>query len=133
MFKSKKGTQKIDSLIGHGTSLKGDLKFSGGLRVDGKVVGNVTSADDKNGTLVVSEKARIEGSVKASHLILNGEIVGPIEINQFVELQAKARVSGDLTYKVLEMHPGAVVEGRLVPLAGARVLISEDKPKGGTH
>ncbi|SMC24047.1 protein CcmA, bactofilin family [Andreprevotia lacus DSM 23236] len=128
MFKNKKGSQKIDSLIGHGSVLSGDMKFAGGLRVDGSVIGNVTSADEKNGTLVVSEKARIEGRVKASHLILNGEIVGPLEVTQYVELQPRARVVGDLTYKVLEMHPGAVIEGRLLPLAGARVVTPEDKP-----
>ncbi|KAF0812742.1 hypothetical protein IGB42_02582 [Andreprevotia sp. IGB-42] len=127
MFKNKKGSQKIDSLIGQGSVLTGDMSFSGGLRIDGSVIGNVTSADEKNGTLVISEKARIQGSVKASHLILNGEVSGPLEISQYVELQPKARVVGDLTYKVLEMHPGAVIEGRLLPLAGARVVTPDDK------
>ena len=122
MFKNKKGSQRIDSLIGQGTVVTGDLAFAGGLRIDGTVRGGLTSVDDKDSTLVVSEKARIEGGVRCSHLILNGEVVGPIEISQYVELQAKARVMGDLTYKVLEMHPGAVVQGRLIPMAGAHML-----------
>ncbi|UXY16875.1 polymer-forming cytoskeletal protein [Chitiniphilus purpureus] len=122
MFKNKKGSQRIDSLIGHGSTVSGDVQFVGGLRIDGAVVGNVVAQDEKNGTLVVSEKAHINGRVNCSHLILNGQITGPIEVSQYVELQPKARVHGDLTYKTLEMHPGAIVEGRLVPLAGARLV-----------
>lgn len=125
MFKNKKGSQRIDSLIGHGTVVTGDLAFAGGLRVDGTIRGGLTAVDEKDSTLVVSEKARIEGGVRCSHLILNGEVVGPIEITQYVELQSKARVVGDLTYKVLEMHPGAVVQGRLIPMAGAQMLQTE--------
>ncbi|WP_148715113.1 bactofilin family protein [Chitinolyticbacter meiyuanensis] len=125
MFKNKKGSQRIDSLIGNGTTVTGDVQFVGGLRVDGNVVGNVIAADEKNGTLVVSEKAQVRGKVSCSHLILNGEINGPITVSQYVELQPKARVAGDLTYKTLEMHPGAVIEGRLIPLAGARLVTPE--------
>ena len=123
MFKKQKHHQndRIDSLIGHGSSVTGDIRFSGGLRIDGNVTGNVLSVDEKAGTLVVSEKARIEGKVGCTHLILNGEIAGPIEVSQYVELQPKARVRGDLRYKMLEMHPGAIVDGRLIHVAdGAR-------------
>ena len=114
MFSKKKGSTKIDSLIGQGTTINGSLKFAGGLRVDGIIVGDVSMADDKNGTLIVSEKARIEGRVHCSHLILNGEIRGPIEVSHYVELQGKSRIVGDLTYKTLEMHPGAIIEGHLM-------------------
>ncbi len=114
MFNKKKGSTKIDSLIGQGTTVTGNVKFAGGLRIDGAIVGDVSMADDKTGTLVVSEKARIEGKVVCSHLILNGEIRGPIEVSHYVELQGKSRIVGDLAYKTLEMHPGAIVEGHLV-------------------
>ena len=124
MFKKQKHVpnDRIDSLIGQASSVTGDLRFSGGLRIDGTVVGNVLAQDEKSGMLVVSENARIEGKVSCSHLILNGEIVGPIEVSQYVELQPKARVSGDLHYKTLEMHPGARVDGRLV-YVGERVAV----------
>jgi cytoskeletal protein CcmA (bactofilin family) len=127
MFNKKKGSTKIDSLIGQGTTLKGDVSFAGGLRVDGVIIGNVSMADEKNGTLVVSEKARIEGKVSCSHLILNGEIRGPIEVSHYVELQTKSRVIGDLAYKTLEMHPGAVIEGHLLHVHnGKREEVSPD-------
>ncbi|SFN12025.1 protein CcmA, bactofilin family [Formivibrio citricus] len=126
MFKKNKHHQsdRIDSLIGAGSSVSGDLLFAGGLRIDGHVTGNVSSSDEKAGTLVVSEKARIEGKVACTHLILNGEIVGPIEVSQYVELQPKARIKGDLSYKTLEMHPGAIVDGRLIFLGDVKT--SED-------
>jgi cytoskeletal protein CcmA (bactofilin family) len=127
MFSKKKGSTKIDSLIGQGTTLKGDIQFAGGLRVDGTILGNVSMADEKNGTLVVSEKARIEGKVQCSHLILNGEIRGPIDVSHYVELQTKSRIVGDLSYKTLEMHPGAVIEGHLVHvLNGKREEVAVD-------
>lgn len=116
MFKKQKPRQsdRIDSLIGLGSTVTGDFRFSGGLRIDGTVKGNVSCVDDKAGTLIVSEKARIEGKVTCTHLILNGEVVGPIVVSQYVELQPKARIRGDLRYKTLEMHPGAIVDGKLV-------------------
>lgn len=122
MFKKNKHHQsdRIDSLIGAGSNVTGDLRFAGGLRIDGNVAGNVSSVDDKAATLVVSEKARIEGKVVCTHLILNGEIAGPIEVSQYVELQPKARIKGDLSYKTLEMHPGAIVDGRLIFLGDVK-------------
>ena len=106
--------KRIDCLIGAGTTVQGDVSFSGGLRVDGVVIGNVATADGDNGTLVVSEQARIDGEIKVSHVVVNGTVNGPITANDFLELQAKARVLGDIRYKTLEMHLGAVVQGRLV-------------------
>jgi cytoskeletal protein CcmA (bactofilin family) len=120
VFKNKKGSTRIDSLIGQGTTVTGDISFTGGLRIDGTVLGRVSASDAKNGTLVVSEKARIEGSVQCSHLIHNGAIIGPIEVTQYVELQAKARIIGDLSYKTLEMHAGAMIEGKLLYLSNGQ-------------
>jgi cytoskeletal protein CcmA (bactofilin family) len=112
--KRAKPQNRIDSLIGAGTKVEGNVIFSGGLRVDGIVKGNVLTEDDKAGTLVLSEHARIEGAIHVSHVVVNGTVVGPVHASEYVELQAKARVSGDVWYKTLEMHLGAVVEGKLV-------------------
>ena len=106
---------RIDTLIGAETRIDGDMHFSGGLRVDGTVHGNVMESVPS--TLVLSEHGCIEGVVKASQVVLNGKVIGPVNALQFVELQAKSRVTGDVSYKTLEMHTGAVVEGKLVYLA----------------
>ena len=112
--KSNKPQNRIDSLVGAGTTVEGNITFTGGLRVDGHVRGNVCAADDKPGTLVLSEQARIEGEVRVSHIVINGTIVGPVHAADYAELQAKANVTGDIHYRTLEMQHGAVVQGRFV-------------------
>jgi cytoskeletal protein CcmA (bactofilin family) len=122
MIFNRKRTPPIRSLIGGGTVLRGDLDFSGGLRIDGQVHGHVTCADGKASLVVISDKAMVHGMVKASHVIINGEVRGPIECSGLLELQPSARVFGDIRYQILEMHPGAVIDGELRPLKNA------DKP-----
>ena len=117
MFSSKqpsKPQNRIDSLIGVGTRIEGNVNFAGGLRIDGEVVGNVIAATEQPSTLVVSEQARIEGEIRVSHLVVNGEINGPVYAAEFLELQSRSRVKGDVHYSTLEMHLGAVVDGHLV-------------------
>lgn len=117
MFGSSKGGSKpqnrIDCLIGTGTVIEGNITFTGGLRVDGRVRGNVSATDGKPGTLVLSEQAQIEGEVRVSHIVINGTVVGPVHAAEYVELQSKANVTGDVHYKTLEIQLGAVVQGRL--------------------
>lgn len=122
--KSKGGRpqNKIDCLIGAGTRVDGNITFSGGLRVDGEVHGNIVVAKDQLGMLVVSEHARVEGEVVVSHLVANGTIVGPVKVKDTLELQPCARVTGDVEYLQLEMLPGAVVQGRLIHQAEERTV-----------
>ena len=117
MFGSKKTNKpqtRIDSLIGAGTTIEGNICFTGGLRVDGQVRGNVVSADDKPGTLVLSDQARIEGEIRVAHAVINGTVIGAVNVLEYVELQGKANVTGDVQYRTLEIQLGAVVQGRLV-------------------
>ena len=113
-----KGTNKpqsrIDSLVGAGTKVEGNVSFAGGLRVDGEIRGNVTAIGDQPSTLVISEHARIEGEITVSHLVINGTVIGPLHSSGFLELQPKARVTGDVEYNSVEMHLGAIVQGRLI-------------------
>lgn len=112
--KNVKPQNRIDSLIGAGTRVEGNIHFSGGLRIDGEVRGSVLVDGDQVGTLVISEHARVEGEVVVSHLMVNGTIIGPVHVRDVLELQACARVTGDVEYLQLEMQPGAVVQGRLI-------------------
>lgn len=116
--KNSKPHNRIDSLIGSGTTIEGDVRFSGGLRIDGEVRGNVHAVEGQPSTLVVSEHARIDGEVSVSHLVVNGTINGPVRSSEFLELQSRARVTGDVEYNAIEMHLGAIVEGRLVHRSG---------------
>ena len=112
--KTSKPQNRIDSLIGAGTKIEGNVSFSGGLRVDGEIQGNVSAVTDQPSTLVLSEQARIDGEIKVSHLVVNGAINGPVWASEFLELQPRSRVTGDVHYSTIEMHLGAIVEGRLV-------------------
>ena len=111
--KSKNTAQAIQSLIGAGTTIKGDVFFSGGLRIDGHVQGNISADPKAASMLVISEQAKITGEVHAAHLVINGTIVGPVYATQLLELQPKAQVTGDVIYNAIEMHHGAVVAGTL--------------------
>ena len=112
--KSNKIDSRIDTLIGADTRVEGNIFFSGGLRIDGAVRGNVAEPSDTPSTLILSEHGRVEGAVAAAKIVLNGKVIGPVKAGQFIELQSKARITGDLHYKSLEMHTGAVIEGRLI-------------------
>src|SRR6186713_3089313 len=109
----KRSTPTIDTLIGAETSVLGNVTFTGGLRIDGKVLGNVIAVGAEPCTLVIGEHAEVQGEVRVSHLVVNGKIVGPVMADGIVELQSKARVTGDVSYNTLEMHVGSVVRGRL--------------------
>lgn len=121
MFGWKK-TPPIRTLIGEGTVISGEIRFSDGLRIDGEVQGNVTSIGDARSLLVISEKARVHGKVRAGHVIINGLIEGPVMAEDLLELQPKARIVGDVRYEALEMHQGATIDGELRPLK------TDDKP-----
>lgn len=115
MFNSKK-QPPIKSLIAQGTRIDGHLSFVDGLRVDGEVNGDIRANDDSRSILVISESARVKGAVFADHVIVNGSVTGPINAYELIELQPKARIHGDVTYKALEMHQGAVIAGQLRPM-----------------
>jgi cytoskeletal protein CcmA (bactofilin family) len=107
---------EIDSLIGISARIEGDLSFTGGLRIDGEVRGNVVAADGPDNVLIVSEFARIEGEVRCANLVVNGYIAGPVHASELLELQPKGRIVGNVHYKLLEMHGGAAVTGTLTHL-----------------
>ncbi len=104
---------KIVTVIGVGSTVKGDISFTGGLHVDGAIVGNVFSDDDR-AALILSSKGRVEGDLKVPSLVLNGEVKGDVYGSQRVELAPKARITGTVYYSALEMAMGAEVNGQLV-------------------
>lgn len=122
----KKQQAPIRTLIGEGTVIRGELHFSDGLRIDGQVIGDVVAIGDGRNILVISEKAKVEGTVHAGHVIVNGTVSGPVTSTELLELQPKASISGDVKYERLEMHQGAEIDGELRPLRGDPQV--EEKP-----
>jgi cytoskeletal protein CcmA (bactofilin family) len=122
MFSSKRKQPPIRTLIGEGTVIQGELRFTEGLRIDGEVHGDVIATGEGPSILVISEKARVLGSVRAAHVIINGCVCGPVQSHELLELQPKASIVGDVRYETLEMHQGATIDGELRPLK------AEEKP-----
>lgn len=115
----KKAQPPIKSLIAQGSRIEGNFQFTDGLRVDGELVGDIRANSDSPSILVISESATVEGEVHADHVIINGTVRGPVHTRELLELQPKARIEGDVFYKALEMHQGAVIAGQLRPTLGA--------------
>lgn len=114
---NKKRQPPIRSLIAHGSHIAGNFRFTDGLRIDGALVGDITANEDQPSILVISESASVTGAVHADHIIISGSVKGPVHANVLLELQPKARIEGDVFYRALEMHQGAVISGQLKPAA----------------
>lgn len=104
---------KLSSLIAPGVEIVGDVIVTDGLRVDGRIEGNVRSKPGSRGLLVLSERGGIRGTVRVHDAVVNGTIDGDLEVEHYLELQANARVTGNITYRQLRLDCGAVVQGRL--------------------
>jgi cytoskeletal protein CcmA (bactofilin family) len=123
MFKNKQHDgQAIDTLIGPQVTLHGDLVFSGGLYVEGRIYGKVIAEEGKQAVLTLAEQGRIEGEVQVPVVIINGELQGDVYASERVELAAKARVLGNVHYTVVEMRAGATLTGRLIHVDAEAVV-----------
>jgi cytoskeletal protein CcmA (bactofilin family) len=122
MFNKKK-QPAIKSLIAQECLMEGNFTFADGLRLDGTMKGNILGLHERPSILVISETASVTGEVQADHIIINGSVNGPVHARVMLELQPKARITGDVIYKALEMHQGALVDGRLCPK-----VETEEKP-----
>jgi cytoskeletal protein CcmA (bactofilin family) len=122
MFNRRK-QPPIRSLVSHGSQITGSIVFADGLRIDGTLIGDIRADEDRPSLLVISESGAVVGSIQADHVIISGSVKGPVLSNVLLELQPKARVEGDVSYRALEMHEGAAVAGQLKP-----ALMSDAKP-----
>ena len=120
--RKKRKPTAVDSLIGQNSQIVGDLKFSGGLHVDGTVKGNVLGDNDDHAMLTLSDRGTIEGEVKVPFIILNGVVKGDVHAREHVELASNARVEGNVYYRLIEMSMGAEVNGKLLR------IVEEDNP-----
>jgi cytoskeletal protein CcmA (bactofilin family) len=133
--KSKKTPVRIDTLIGQQTHIKGDIEFSGGLRVDGEITGNINATDDIDSVLTLSEQGSIIGEIRVPNLIINGTINGNVYTVGHIELADKAKVKGNIYYHLLEMTVGSEVNGQLIRMSAesegtldlTHDIIDEDK------
>ncbi|HDZ16102.1 MAG TPA: polymer-forming cytoskeletal protein [Methylophaga aminisulfidivorans] len=109
----KKSTTRIDTLVGRQTHMKGDIHFSGGLRIDGTITGNII-ADHEDALLTISDHGKVSGDVRVPNVIINGEVNGNVFSSEHVELAPKAIINGNLYYRMIEMAMGSEVNGHLI-------------------
>lgn len=100
---------KDHSFIASQTEVTGDIRFIGGLHVEGKVTGNIVSEE---GALHVH--GEVEGEIRVPHVVVNGVVKGNIYAADHIELAAKAVVHGNVYYRTMEMMMGAQVNGSLL-------------------
>jgi cytoskeletal protein CcmA (bactofilin family) len=112
--RKNKKADKIDTLIGHNTEIKGDVTFSGGLHVDGKVHGSIIAEQDSGSVMSLSEQGYVEGEIRVPNIVLNGTVKGDVHSGAHIELAINARVNGNVYYALIEMARGAEVNGNLV-------------------
>lgn len=113
--KQKVKATQIDTLIGDTTTLKGDLFFSGGLHVEGKVEGNIkTDETNESALLILNENGVIEGNVEVPNMVINGTVKGDLHASGHVELASNAKIHGNVYYNLVEMAVGAQINGNLV-------------------
>ncbi len=125
--KNKK-TTRMDTLVGPQSEVSGDVKFTGGLHIEGTIKGNVIAENDSNSLVQLSESGTIEGEVRAPFIVLNGVVIGDVHGGEHVELASKARVAGNVYYNLIEMAVGAEVNGKLV-----HTQSSDDEPLALGH
>jgi cytoskeletal protein CcmA (bactofilin family) len=131
MFGKKKHPgMPIATLIGAGTSVTGNLEFSGGLHLDGHIVGDILGEPGGTTSLTVGTEAVIEGSVSVDDVVLNGKVHGDVVARERIELGAAAQVDGNVSYKLLQMAAGARVNGRLIHQPGAQAALPAPEATG---
>ena len=121
IFKKKKKLGSIDTLIDKDNIIKGNYSYSGGIRLDGKIYGDLTVAEDSGGTLIMGEYSKIKGSVTVETAIIAGEVVGNVTCYDYLELQPSSIIKGNIEYNQIEIHAGAKINGELKQITKAQV------------
>ena len=119
--KKKKKLEVINTLIDIDNVIRGNYSYSGGLRLDGKIYGDLIVEEDSGGTLIMGEQSRIRGSVVVETAIIAGQIHGDVKCYGYLELQPGSAIDGDIEYNLIEIHAGARVNGQLKQITKAQM------------
>jgi cytoskeletal protein CcmA (bactofilin family) len=101
------------TLISPGTTVKGDITFTGHLDIEGAVMGSIQAEPGQEAILRIVEGGKVSGEVKVPHAMINGKVEGDIHATERLELAERAVVDGDVYYNLIEMAVGAKVNGGL--------------------
>ncbi|PCH82965.1 MAG: cell shape determination protein CcmA [Piscirickettsiaceae bacterium] len=121
-------TTNVSTIIGDGTVIQGDVMFTGGLHIDGKVIGNVSAAPDSQTTLTLSKMGAIHGNVDVPVVVIDGEVQGDVSGSERVQLLENSNITGNVAYNLIEMSVGAEVNGQLIKQKAGDVASSAKAP-----
>lgn len=102
------------SLIGAGLRIIGDIEVSSAVRIEANVIGNIRTKPDTRSSIIIGPLGRIEGSLHGIDVTIEGTVIGSIVSTGFIKLGKGARVFGDISYVLLAIEPGAIVDGLLM-------------------
>jgi len=116
------GRGELNTIVGKGTVIEGDLRVQSSMRIDGRVKGKVAVTD----TVVVGKDGEVEGRVSAKHVMLAGKVQGNVIASGKVLLESKSSVFGDIKATRLVVDEGALFNGSCQMKEG-KVNYPEDK------
>ena len=111
---SAHGSEKVETIIGKGVVIQGDLIYSGGLYIEGRVIGKVLANNAIDSLLTLAPEGSVDGEIRASNAIISGRLLGDIHSTERIELTETAQIQGNIHYKLLEITAGATVSGQLI-------------------
>lgn len=111
---SAHGSEKVETIIGKDVVIQGDLIFSGGLYIEGRVIGKVLANTATESLLTLAPEGSVDGEIRASNAIISGKLLGDIHSTDRIELTETAQIQGNIHYKLLEITAGATVSGQLI-------------------
>lgn len=103
---------KVETILGAGTLIEGDIYTKGSLRVEGQVKGNIKAEGD----LFIGEKGVIETEVEARNVVIAGTVNGNITASQKIEILPSGKLTGDIRTRILKIEEGAFFSGASEPL-----------------
>lgn len=102
------GSGNGTTLIGAGTTLKGDISSNSDLRIDGTVIGNIQS----NAKIVIGANGIVEGDISGNQADIVGKVSGNIRAKELLQLRGDCEVTGNLYAGKLQVEPTATFNGQ---------------------
>lgn len=108
--------KRIDTLIGAGMRIEGDINCKGVLRLQGEIAGNVFCLGDSGATLIVDAQGTVTGQIEAEHADVRGRVLGPVRSLETIEVHPTGAIVGDISFRRMAIHAGGVVDGQVTAM-----------------
>lgn len=111
----------INTVIGNGSAISGNIKVNGFVRVDGDIDGNL----ETDGNVIIGENARIRGNVNAKSIVIGGIILGNVTAIESVKLLNDSAVIGDIISHKVQIEDSALFHGHCISLRNEEAFTHE--------